>query len=346
MDTPARLTASSLSLIMQARGTAAQRREKRRRLLYTLRNLFDRAEVNQRLQRLKDQGIIRQIPTRTQLVFGALDMFRFFIVPCADDYYQSKGISFSFHALLRFLDDPASVADPTGLMSHPDVIIGHLMQVVHADPIYDLELLSAIDGGLDALERQLEQMLAGTHPRGSSIRAIVEEPDYHARLLQYTRDFRADPARAERMRRQNLTEDSPFHAAGMAFGSMGPAMDYFCQMPTQLRWGLWRLLAVGDFPGADGGRDLLRAARQQQQERVARRRAALAAARDALAARREERFVRRQAQLELLVAGRAERVARRQERLEAFVATRPDRVARRQARRQERREWLRTWIAA
>ncbi len=33
--------------------------------------------------------------------------------------------------------------------------IGHLMQVVHANPVYDLQLLEAIDGGLEALEDEI-----------------------------------------------------------------------------------------------------------------------------------------------------------------------------------------------
>src|SRR5690606_39371099 len=95
------------------------------------------------------------------LVFGSRDMFRFFIIPCAADYYRGKNITFTFHALLRFLDDPASMMDPTGFMSHRDAIIGHLMQVTHADPIYDLQLLAAIPDGLDELEKQLMQILDG-----------------------------------------------------------------------------------------------------------------------------------------------------------------------------------------
>jgi hypothetical protein len=272
MSTSARFTESSASLIRRAIGTTEQRRSKRRRLAYALRNMVVPGEVRRRLERLRAAGIIAQVPTRMQLLFGSIDMFRFFILPCADDYYRSKGITFSFHALLRFLDDPASVADPTGLLSHSDAIIGHLMQVVHADPVYDLELLSAIDGGLASLEAQLEQMLAGTHPRGSSISAIVEEPDYHASLLTYTRAFRADPAKAERMRRDNLTQDSPFHAAGLTFGGMGPAIKYFATLPSGPMRGLWRLLRFRTFPGIDGGHGIVLAARSRRRSRRKERR--------------------------------------------------------------------------
>ncbi|MFT5682223.1 MAG: hypothetical protein ACI8RZ_003141 [Myxococcota bacterium] len=267
MTTPARFSQSPLKLIRRAIGTRTQRMAKRRRLAYALRCMVIPGEVRRRLERLREAGIIHQIPGRMQLVLGSTDMFRFFILPCADDYYRSKGITFSFHALLRFLDDPASVADPTGLLSHPDAIIGHLMQVVHADPVYDLELLTSIDGGLASLEAQLLQMLAGTHLRSSSIGAIIEEPDYHARLLEYTRAFQADPGAAERMRRDNLTTDSPFYSASMTFGSMGSAVDYFATMPGGPIRGLWRLLRFRAFPGEDGGRSMLVAVRGKRKAR-------------------------------------------------------------------------------
>ena len=38
------------------------------------------------------------------------------ISPAAADYYQSQGLSYAFHQLLRFLDEPASLSDPIGLL--------------------------------------------------------------------------------------------------------------------------------------------------------------------------------------------------------------------------------------
>ena len=84
--------------------------------------------------------------------------------------------------------------DPTGFLSARDVIIGHVMQVVHANPRYDLELLASFEDGLAEMESQVVAMLAGSHPRARSIGAIVEDPGYHARLLEYVRAFRRDPA--------------------------------------------------------------------------------------------------------------------------------------------------------
>jgi hypothetical protein len=66
------------------------------------------------------------------------------------------------------------------------------MQVVHLNPIFDLQLIQMFDDGLEDFERQVEAMVAGTHPRHRTIAAIVEEDGYHERLLDYVRRFRAN----------------------------------------------------------------------------------------------------------------------------------------------------------
>jgi hypothetical protein len=96
-------------------------------------------------------------PTPWQVFFGGFDMLRFVIEPASRDYYRQKGISFGFHQLLRVLDDPVSMIDPTGFLSERDTIIGHVMQVVHLNPVYDLQLLEMFPDGLDELERQVRR---------------------------------------------------------------------------------------------------------------------------------------------------------------------------------------------
>lgn len=189
--------------------------------------------LDARLERLHARGHILAIPTRVQLAVGAIDMLRFWIKPAAADYYAAHGIDFGFHQLLRFLDEPASLADPLGLFSTRNGIIGHLMQVVHANPVYDLQLLDMFDDGLDELERQLEAMLAGVHPRAKSIGAIVEEADYHARLLEFVRRWRKDPT-IPPMLRSNVDADERYRELERIFGSMTSAMAYFRKLPTTL----------------------------------------------------------------------------------------------------------------
>jgi len=159
-------------------------------------------------------------------------MLRFFIVPGARAYYASRGIDFTFHQILRFLDDPVSIIDPVGLLSNRDTIIGHLMQVVHANPTYDVQLLDMFEDGVDELERQLDEMLAGRHPRQKTIGAIVEDPGYHRRLREYLRAWRREPGSAELLRdHAEAREDPYFVLAERTFGTLDSAMRYALRLP-------------------------------------------------------------------------------------------------------------------
>ncbi len=231
---PARTTERPLSLLRRTIGDAATVRAKLGRLGFALRHYVVPGEAKRRLERLQSLGHVDVIPSRIQRFAGAIDMFRFFIIPAASDYYDQKGFSFWFHQLLRFVDDPASMIDPTGLRAHPDAIIGHVMQVVHANPIYDLQLLESIPGGIEELERQVADMVAGTHPRSESIAAICEDPDYHKRLLDYVRRYRRDPTNLKPMLRDNVEARGHLLEVERAFGSMPSAMRYFCSMPTSV----------------------------------------------------------------------------------------------------------------
>lgn len=247
-ETLARFTERPLTLLRRTLGDRKTIRGKVERAGYALANYANPKRIEDRLNNLRALGYIGGLPNRTQFVFGSLDMFRFFIIPCAADYYRSKNITFSFHALLRFLDDPASMMDPTGFMSHRDAIIGHLMQVTHADPIYDLQLLAAIPDGLDELEKQLLQILDGTHPRAESIGAIIEDPHYHQRLLEHVREFRADPAACKPLLRDNVANNPHFAAIAETFGDLPSAIGYFASLPDRPGAALRRLLRTRQFP--------------------------------------------------------------------------------------------------
>ena len=245
----ARFSERPLELIRRTLGDREQIRGKVDRAGYALANYAFPDRIEERVRNLRNLGYIGARPNRTQLIFGSLDMFRFFIIPCAADYYRSKDISFVFHALLRFLDDPASMMDPTGFLSHRDAIIGHLMQVTHADPIYDLQLLAAIPEGLEELEKQLLQMLDGTHPRAESIGAIIEDPAYHERLLEHVREFRADPAACKPLLRENVENNPSFAEIADTFGDLPSAIGYFASLPDRPVPALRRLLRTRRFPG-------------------------------------------------------------------------------------------------
>lgn len=229
----ARTTESAARLLRDAAGPPRVLRGKLARLGRIAVGYASSRRLDARLVRLHARGHIESVPTRIQLAVGGWDMLRLFIKPAAADYYETQHIDFAFHQLLRFLDEPASLADPVGLFSSRDGIIGHLMQVVHANPVYDLQLLDMFEDGQEELERQLASMLAGTHPRARSIGAIIEEPDYHARLLEFVRAWRRDPS-IPPMLRKNLESNERFRDLEATFGTMTSAMKYFCTMPTTL----------------------------------------------------------------------------------------------------------------
>jgi hypothetical protein len=243
-----RTTAGPLTLVRTALGGPREIAGKLRRIGRTARLFADRREVERRLASLAEQGLAPARPTRLQLVFGGLDMLRFMIEPGSREYYAQQGISFGFHQLLRVLDDPVSMIDPTGFLSERDTIIGHLMQVTHLNPVYDVQLLQCFPDGLGELERQLDQMLEGRHPRQRTIGAIIEDAEYHRRLREWLRSYRADPSALPPVREQALRADPHFAAAERAFATLPGYLAYCARLPRDLR-SLWRRLrALERFP--------------------------------------------------------------------------------------------------
>jgi hypothetical protein len=91
-------------------------------------------------------------------------------------------------------------------------------------------------------------MLAGSHPRQRTIGAIVEDPDYHARLLAWLRSYRRDPAALPPVREQALRADPHFAAAERAFATLPGYLTYSARLPRDLP-SLWRRLrSLERFP--------------------------------------------------------------------------------------------------
>lgn len=248
-DVPRRLRESPMRLILTAIGGPRQIAGKLARIWRTVKIYAGPREVDRRLDCLLRKGLIAGRPNRWQLAFGGVDMLRFVIEPASREYYESKGIGFGFHQLLRILDDPVSMIDPTGFYSDRDTIIGHVMQVVHLNPVYDLQILDMFDDGLDQLEQQVEAMVEGRHPRQQTIGAIVEDPEYHARLLWFVRSYRADRTAAPPVREQGkLRQDASFAAAERTFATLPGFIAYAERLPQRPLPLLRRLRATRRFP--------------------------------------------------------------------------------------------------
>jgi hypothetical protein len=244
-----RQTASSWTLVRAAIGGPRQVAGKLERLGRTLGLWITPSAIDARLTELERKGYIRRRPTRLQILFGSLDMLRFVIEPASRDYYAQKGIDFNLHQILRGLDDPVSLIDPTGFLSARDTIIGHVMQVVHLNPIYDLQLLQMFPDGLEEFERQVQQMVDGTHPRAKTIGAIVEEDGYHERLLAYIRRYRANPETPPIVRsEQTLRDDPAFAAAERTFATLPGFIAYCNALPRDFRSLRRRLRTLDRFP--------------------------------------------------------------------------------------------------
>ncbi|MBP6659482.1 MAG: hypothetical protein KA174_02315, partial [Chitinophagales bacterium] len=216
-----RLKQHPIKLMLRAIGTPKIILNKTKRLAITLFNTFYYPAMKKRLNRLKEIGFIEQIPSQKQLWFGAYDMLRYFISPGAASYYKTKNINFTFHQILRFLNDPSGISDPIGIRVPRDTIICHLLEVVHANPVYDLQLLDQFDDGLDEMEKQTKQMLDKIHPRYNSIMAITEDVNYHQNLLNYVKKYRVNPAERQMVRASGMArEDAYFLLAECMFGTL------------------------------------------------------------------------------------------------------------------------------
>jgi hypothetical protein len=234
-----RQTAGPMRLLLTAIGGPREIGGKLTRIARTVALFLNAKKLGQRLTTLHERGYIDKRPGRAQIMFGGFDMLRFMIAPGARDYYNARGISFGLHQVLRFLDDPVSMIDPTGFLSDRDTIVGHVMQVVHLNPVYDLQLLEMFPDGLENLEAQVQAMVDGTHPRHRTIGAIVEDPGYHARLLDYVQRYREDPDTPALVRGEmTLREDPHFAAAERSFAAMPGYIAYCHKLPK----GFWALL--------------------------------------------------------------------------------------------------------
>jgi hypothetical protein len=190
---PAWLGQSRWRLLGAVIGGWRQNRDKLAQLVALVAALFRPALVRQRLVRLQQQGFIDRLPSIPQLLVAARDQMILNATVETRLFYESQGIPWIFHNLRRFLSGPATVMDPVGLFSPRDALIHHVLQTFHRHPVYDLALLNAHEGGLDAMASQADALLAGTHPHQAALASLIEDGAYHTRLPREIAAFRADP---------------------------------------------------------------------------------------------------------------------------------------------------------
>ena len=219
-------------------------------LARTLRLYVDGSEIERRLTHARRRrGSSGGGRARPQIFFGGLDMLRFVIEPASRDYYRQKGISFGFHQLLRVLDDPVSMIDPTGFLSERDTIVGHVMQVVHLNPVYDLQLIQMFPDGLEDFERQVESMVDGTHPRHAPSARSSRIPTTTAACS--TTCAASAPTRRRRRpsaRSRRCATIPRFAAAERTFATLPGFIDYCNKLPRDFASLLQRFRRLRQFP--------------------------------------------------------------------------------------------------
>ena len=199
----------------------------------TLQGTFNRKERRRRLDYLKKQGFIKNIPTEWQIWLGAYDMLVNYIIPSNDEFYEHYEQNQYWLQLLRVFDEPSAMMDPTGLAVSRDMIISHVLHVVHVSAGYDVALLHMFPDGLDELERQLQEYLSGVHPRQEAVATLLERPDYPERLLEALKLYRADPENHWRI----TTYDTPEGCEELLefglerFGTLGRLLNYTLTLP-------------------------------------------------------------------------------------------------------------------
>ena len=165
------------------------------------------SQVRVRLQRLAELGHCEEVPTMAQLLVASRHQLSFSLAVDTREFYRTQGIPWVFHNVRRFMAYPTTMMDPVGLFSSRDSIIQHILQTFHRHATYDLVLLHGHERGLEEMQRQLDQLQAGTHVHQRSLDSLVEDGSYHARLRRDVPEFIGDPLIPARPIPEGLSSD-------------------------------------------------------------------------------------------------------------------------------------------
>ncbi len=255
---PPWLGRSRWRLLADVIGGARQNWDKLWQFLSLLAAYFRPALIRRRLQRLRALGHVDTEPTIAQLLVAGRDQM---MVSAAEEtklFYRSQGIPWVFHNLRRLLSGPATMADPIGLFAPRDALVHHVLQTFHRHPVYDLVLLRAHEGGVEAMAAQAAQIVAGTHPHQRALASLIEDGAYYARLPHDIAAFAADPHVAARPIPPGLVTDPHMMLAMDQFKDVRG----FARYAARLRVGLgaaiaaWLIAAYDETIGSLLGRKL------------------------------------------------------------------------------------------
>ena len=223
---PAWLGGSRWRLLRDVIGGFRQNWDKLVQLLSLLAAYFRPRLVRGRLERLRALGHVDATPTIAQLLVAGRDQMMVSAVEETRLFYRSQGIPWVFHNLRRFISGPATMLDPIGFFAPRDAIVHHVLQTFHRHPLYDLVLLRAHEGGVEAMEAQARQIIEGTHPHQRALTSLIEDGAYHGRLPRDIAAFEEDPHRPAR----------PIPSGLVTQAELMLAMDQFKDVPGFVRY--------------------------------------------------------------------------------------------------------------
>jgi hypothetical protein len=223
---------SRWTLLADVIGGWRQLRDRIAQLLGLLAALFRPSLPRARLQRLRALGHIDAVPSTAQVLVAGRDQMFLGAAIETKLFYRSQGIPWVFHNLRRFLSGPATMLDPVGLFSPCETLIHHVLQTFHRHPVYDLVLLRGFPEGIDEMERQAQQILAGTHPHQRALTSLIEDGSYHLRLVDEIRAFRADPLAPARPIPPGLVDDPALMLAMDQFKDLRGFARYAARLPV------------------------------------------------------------------------------------------------------------------
>jgi hypothetical protein len=242
---PAWLGRSRWRLFRDVVGSVRQNWDKLRQLMSLLAAYLRPGLVRRRLERLRALGHVDTTPTIAQLLVAGRDQM---MVSAAEEtklFYRSQGIPWLFHNLRRFISGPATMLDPIGLFAPRDALIHHVLQTFHRHPVYDLVLLRAHEGGVDAMAAQARQILDGTHPHQRALTSLIEDGAYHARLPRDIAAFQVDPHAPARPIPPGLVGQADLMLAMDQFKDVGGFARYAARLPVGLGAAIAAWLGAG-----------------------------------------------------------------------------------------------------
>jgi len=255
---PAWLGRSRWRLLRDVIGGFRQNWDKLVQLLSLLVAYLRPRLVRRRLERLRALGHTEATPTIAQLLVAGRDQM---MVSAAEEtrmFYRSQGIPWVFHNLRRFLSGPATMLDPIGFFAPRDAIVHHVLQTFHRHPLYDLVLLRAHEGGVEAMAAQARQINEGTHPHQRALASLIEDGAYHERLPRDIAAFQAHPHEPARPIPARLVDEADLMLAMDQFKDIAGFVRYASRLRVGMgaAIGAWLVAGFDETLGGVIGRKL------------------------------------------------------------------------------------------